>query len=77
VTSGGDGQSLAVHNINNVVSISVSKNIALNALYSSIRPRITGSTTQTVRQWLASKSYEEAREFGLKAIEKILDGTWP
>ena len=49
----------------------------LNRLYSSIRQGITGSGTQTVREWLRSQSYEEARRFGLEALDKVQRGIWP
>jgi RHS repeat-associated protein len=67
----------AIHNTENVVVMTAEANTNLNALYSSIRPDITGSATQTVRQWLSTKSYTDAYQFGLSAIEKVLAGTWP
>lgn len=45
--------------------------------YSSIKPSITGSTKLTVRDWLRTRTYEEAREFGLLALEKVSEGVWP
>ena len=67
----------AIHNSANVVAVSPELNNALNALYSSIRPRITGSTTLRVRDWLRTQSYEANREFGLRALENVQRGVWP
>lgn len=67
----------AIHNTSNVVAVPTDVNIKLNALYSGIRPEITGVADMTVRQWLRAKSYEEAREFGLNAIRRVMQGTWP
>jgi hypothetical protein len=61
----------------NMVEVSPEVNSALNALYSSIRPGITGSTTQTVRQWLSTQSFEQATAFGLQAIQNVVGGVWP
>jgi hypothetical protein len=67
----------AIHNTANVVAISSEANSKLNALYSSIRRNITGSDALTVRQWLRTKSYAQARAFGLKAIQNVQSGVWP
>ncbi len=66
----------AIHNTENVVAVGKDLNIALNAFYSSRREFITGSTTMTVREWLGTKTYDEAREFGLMALEKVSAGEW-
>jgi hypothetical protein len=67
----------AIHNTRNVVAVTVEVNRRLNALYSSIRFDITGSTTMTVRQWLSTLSYERAHAFGLRALENVSRGVWP
>jgi RHS repeat-associated protein len=67
----------AVNNTDNVVAVSREVNTSLNALYSSIRPEITGSADVTVRQWLSTQSYEDAYKFGLEALNKVKAGTWP
>lgn len=61
----------AIHNTDNVLAISADANQALNALYSSKNFDLTGSTTMTVRQWLSTKSYDDARAFGLKALDLV------
>ena len=67
----------AIQNIENVVEVSPSVNQSLNALYSSINPEITGSTAQTVRQWLKTQSFEQARAFGVQAVQNVQSGMWP
>jgi hypothetical protein len=66
----------AIHNTENVIPLEQSLHTRVSAFYSSIRERITGSTSLTVRQWLNTQSYESQRQFGLKAIEKIRTGEW-
>lgn len=48
----------------------------ISGLYSSIRRRITGSTTQTVREWLGTQSFDAQYQFGLQAIHNISYGIW-
>lgn len=67
----------AIHTTRNIVSLPTEAHRQVNALYSSIRPDITGSTTQTVRQWLSTQSYDEAYQFGQQVIEKASPGVWP
>ncbi len=66
----------AIQNIENVVGVSPEVNQSLNALYSSINPEITHSVTQTVRQWLSTQSSDQARAFGLQAIQNVKNGVW-
>jgi hypothetical protein len=66
-----------IQNAKNVKAVKMATNQKLNALYSSIRPGITKSSTMTVREWLAGKSFEFNRKFGLKAIKMVEAGTWP
>lgn len=66
----------AIHNTENVIPLEQFLHTRVSAFYSSIRERITGSTSLTVRQWLSTQSYESQRQFGLKAIEKIRTGEW-
>jgi len=67
----------AVQNADNVIEVTPQVNQSLNALYSSIRPEITGSDKQTVRQWLSTQTFNQAQSFGMKAVIKVSNGTWP
>ncbi|QRN95749.1 hypothetical protein JRI60_43000 [Archangium violaceum] len=66
----------AIHNTENVVRLEEGLHMDVSALYSSKRPRITGSDTLTVRQWLSTQSYEAQRQFGLRAIDYVRRGIW-
>ncbi|WP_073567044.1 hypothetical protein [Archangium sp. Cb G35] len=66
----------ALHNTENVVPLDERLHIDVSAFYSSKRPRLTGSDTLTIRQWLSTQSYEAQRQFGLRAIENIRKGIW-
>lgn len=66
----------ALHNTENVVALDKALHTRLSAFYSSIREGITRSSRLTVRQWLSTQSYEAQREFGLRALENIRNGTW-
>jgi hypothetical protein len=46
----------------------------ISGFYSSIQPDVTGSTTQTVRQWMSTQSFEEQFKFGMDVI-KMFDGS--
>jgi hypothetical protein len=68
-----------IHNMHNVVKVAHGKgsvHARISGLYSSINDSITGSKTLTVRQWLASQSFEEQMAFGLKALDNISKGVW-
>ena len=67
----------AIHNTENVVAVSSQINQKINGIYSSINKGITGSETLTVRQWLSTKSYQEARQFGLQTLKKVESETTP
>jgi len=67
----------AIQNANNVIEVTPGVNQSLNALYSSIRPDITGSDTQTVRQWLSTQTLNQAQSFGMRAVINVSNGTWP
>jgi hypothetical protein len=66
----------ALHNTENVVPLDKALHTRISAFYSSLRPKITNSNTLTVRKWLSTQSYEAQREFGLLAIQNILEGLW-
>jgi hypothetical protein len=66
----------ALHNTENVVPLEDGLHIDVSAFYSSKRPKLTGSDTLTVREWVRTLSYEAQRKFGLEAIEKIRNGIW-
>ena len=67
----------AIHNVNNVIEVTPKVNTALNGLYSSIRPDITGSQTMTIRQWLGTLTYDQAQNFGKRAVANVAAGVWP
>jgi hypothetical protein len=67
----------AIQNIDNVVEVSPKVNHDLNVLYSSIREDITGSGTQTVRQWLNNQSFARQAVFRRQAVQNVLGGVWP
>jgi hypothetical protein len=66
----------ALHNTRNVIPLEEALHTRVSAFYSSIRERITGSDTLTVRQWLSTQSYDAQRDFGLVAIQNIRTGVW-
>jgi hypothetical protein len=68
--------SRALHNTENIVPLEEGLHIDVSALYSSKRPKITGSDALTVREWVRTLSYEEQRAFGLQAIENVRKGVW-
>lgn len=65
----------ALHNTENVIPMDKALHTRVSAFYSSIQKELTNSTL-TVRKWLGTQSYEDQREFGLKAIENIRKGIW-
>jgi len=70
----------AIHNNANLVRLphgAGSIHARVSGLYSSIRPDITGSTSLTVRQWLATQSFEAQSAFGQRALQNITSGVWP
>jgi len=66
----------ALHNTENIIALDKALHVDVGRLYSSIRWRITGSHTMTVRQWLSTQPYEAQFEFGLLAIDNIRNGVW-
>jgi hypothetical protein len=66
----------ALHNTENVIALDKALHTRISAFYSSTREGITRSSRLTVRQWLGTQSYEAQREFGLRAVENIRNGTW-
>ncbi|MBN8230096.1 hypothetical protein JYK02_21530 [Corallococcus macrosporus] len=66
----------ALHNTENVVPLDKRLHMDVSRFYSSILRVLTQSSTQTVRQWLSTQSYEAQREFGLIAIENVRKGVW-
>jgi hypothetical protein len=59
----------AIHNTANVIEIEAEVHGEISALYSSIRPDITGSSTMTVRQWLAKQPFKAQKEFGQRILQ--------
>lgn len=66
----------ALHNTENVIALDKALHTNVSRLYSSIRWRITGSHSLTVRKWISTQSYEAQRAFGLLAIENVRKGIW-
>ncbi|WP_408890217.1 hypothetical protein ACJ2CR_04125 [Myxococcus faecalis] len=66
----------SIHNTENVVRLEEGLHSRVSGFYSSIQQEITGSRTLTVRRWLSTQSFEAQRQFGLRAIEKLRQGTW-
>ncbi|WP_199724155.1 hypothetical protein [Corallococcus sp. AB011P] len=66
----------ALHNTENVIPLDKALHSEVSGLYSSIRYRITGSETMTIRQWLSTQSFEAQRAFGLRAMENVRNGVW-
>jgi RHS repeat-associated protein len=67
----------ALQNTQNLVPIDRILHRRISALYSSIRPDITGSTSQTVRQWLSSQSYQNQMVCGHRILSHVLSGGTP
>lgn len=65
----------ALHNTDNVIKMDAQLHQRISRLYSSIRSNIT-YTNLTVRQWLSTQPYEAQREFGLRAIDNVTNGSW-
>ncbi|WP_163862520.1 hypothetical protein [Myxococcus eversor] len=66
----------ALHNTENVIPLDKGLHTDISSLYSSVRYDITGSLTQTVRQWSSTQSYEAQRKFGLLVIENVKKRVW-
>jgi hypothetical protein len=67
----------AIHSTQNLMRLEISVHRQVSGLYSSIRPDITGSISQAVRQWLSTQSFEAQTAFGQRAIQNISSGVWP
>jgi RHS repeat-associated protein len=64
----------AIHNTNNLIRLPQGANQLHNQIsgyYSSIQPLVTGSSTMTVRQWLATKPFEFQWQFGIDLIRRF------
>jgi hypothetical protein len=69
----------AIHNTNNLIRLphgAGSIHSQISAVYSSIRPDITGSTTLRVREWLAKQSFEAQWRFGMDLIRQYGGGQY-
>ncbi|MCP3165621.1 SitA5 family polymorphic toxin [Myxococcus qinghaiensis] len=66
----------ALHNTENVIRLDKRLHTEISSLFSSVRYEITGSLTQTVRQWSSTQSYEAQRKFGLLVIENVKKRVW-
>ena len=64
-----------IHSTENEVALDKSLHDKIGPFYSSKRAFITGST-DTIRKWLSTQSYEAQRAFGLKAMRNLADGAW-
>ena len=65
-----------MHNAANIIAVDEAVHLRISSYYSSIDPGITGSATQTIRQWLSDKSFEYQYEFGVLAIRRF-GGRYP
>jgi RHS repeat-associated protein len=66
--------SLAIQNTNNLIRLphGVGQlHQQISGYYSSIQPLVTGSNTLTVREWLATKSFEFQWRFGIDLIRRF------
>ncbi len=61
----------AIDSVRNVVEVPTAVNQAINAFYSSKQLFTSG---QTVRDWLASKTFTEQFEYGKSILDKALGG---
>ena len=61
----------AIHNTQNVVSVSREVNQSLANYYSTVQPFTQG---QTVRQWLGSQSWRQQFDYGQQMLNKALSG---
>ena len=69
----------AIHSLGNIVRLphgAGALHNRISGLYSSVRFQITGSYTQTVREWVSTKSFDEQYQFGLQAIHNVSYGIW-
>ena len=53
-----------IHIATNLFRVSTPVHRQISAFYSSIQPQVTGSTAQTVRQWLSTQSFQDQSRFG-------------
>jgi hypothetical protein len=60
----------AIHNTDNIVVIDRAVHHKINGYYGSIQPRVTGSTTLTVREWLSTQSLSAHRSFGERVLRR-------
>jgi hypothetical protein len=69
----------AIHNLGNIIRLPRGAGALHNritGIYSSIRSDITGSNSQTVRQWLSTQSFDDQYSFGIQAINNVMYGIW-
>ena len=67
----------ALQTTDNLVPLSTPLHQQISGFYSSIRPDVTGSLTQTVRQWVSAQSFEAQTQFGQSILTKVLNGIKP
>jgi RHS repeat-associated protein len=67
----------AIHSTENLIRLGTDAHRRVSALYSSIRPDITGSTSLTLRQWLSTQPFEAQAAFGRRVLTNIASGVWP
>jgi hypothetical protein len=66
-----------IHNTSNVVRIDRVRHYEINAFYSSINQRLTGSKTLTVREWVGRMSFEQQQKFGDSVVKIFADVKQP
>jgi hypothetical protein len=62
-----------IHTTGNYVRLDAGVHREISGFYSSVQPRITGSQTQTVREWIGQKGYQAQMDFG-NAIVRTFAG---
>ena len=72
-TAGNVGRfgSEAIHNTGNLIRLETGVHRELSGFYSSIQPQVTGSTSLTVRGWLAPQSLSAQQEFGRQILLQL------
>ena len=68
----------AIHTFSNVVAVSVEDNLKLAAIYKRTNHGEIACVPLGIspREWLKSKTFEEARQFGMLAVQNVKKGTW-
>ena len=60
-----------VYSVKNTIRLDYATHRKISGMYCSKNATLTGSTTMTVRQWLAGKSYAEQYEIGVMLLKSL------